>query len=135
MEFILISWFIFSFVVAFFANSRGRSWVGFFLLSLIASPLLGFIIALVMKDLQAEYERDYRKEREQEARDERDKREHEKQIEALRALRSENVQLINKQGSLSIADELARLSSLLEKGFINQIEFDSLKQDLFKKNN
>jgi hypothetical protein len=43
--------------------------------------------------------------------------------------------LINKQGSLSIADELARLSSLLEKGFINQIEFDSLKQDLFKKNN
>jgi hypothetical protein len=88
-----------------------------------------------MKDLQAEYERDYRKEREQEARDERDKREHEKQIEALRALRSENVQLINKQGSLSIADELARLSSLLEKGFINQIEFDSLKQDLFKKNN
>jgi hypothetical protein len=43
----LVWWFILSIVVGVFASSRGRSGFGYFILSILLSPLLGFIIALV----------------------------------------------------------------------------------------
>lgn len=46
---LFISWIIFAILVGLFANSKGRSGVGFFFLSLILSPLIGLIIALLVK--------------------------------------------------------------------------------------
>ena len=42
----LILWFILAILVGAYANSRGRSGIGFFLLSTILSPVLGIIIAV-----------------------------------------------------------------------------------------
>ena len=42
-------WLVFAALVGVFANSKGRSGFGFFLLSLLLSPLIGFIIALIVK--------------------------------------------------------------------------------------
>ncbi|WP_148042224.1 hypothetical protein [Pseudomethylobacillus aquaticus] len=44
-------WLIFSLIVGVYASNKGRSGVGFFVLSLIFSPILGLFFALVAKDL------------------------------------------------------------------------------------
>ena len=44
---IAVLWLIFAILVGVFAQKRGRSGVGYFLLSIIISPLIGFLIALV----------------------------------------------------------------------------------------
>lgn len=43
---IAVLWFTFSILVGFFAISKGRSGVGFMILSLLVSPLVAFIVAL-----------------------------------------------------------------------------------------
>ena len=49
---IFILWFALSIAVGIFAsNYRSRSGIGWFLLSLLISPLLGFIFAAVSKSL------------------------------------------------------------------------------------
>ena len=45
-----ITWLLFSGVVAFIASNRGRSGIGFFLLSAILSPLIGLIVVLATKN-------------------------------------------------------------------------------------
>lgn len=50
MEVFLI-WLVFAVLVGVLANSRGRSGFGFFLLSVLLSPLIGLIIVLVIKNL------------------------------------------------------------------------------------
>jgi len=47
---IFIIWLFLCVLVGIFANSKGRSGFGFFLLSVLLSPLLGFIIALIVKE-------------------------------------------------------------------------------------
>ncbi len=42
-------WLVFSIMVGLYANSKGRSGLGFFFLSLILSPLIGLIVALLVK--------------------------------------------------------------------------------------
>lgn len=42
---IFLAWFIFAVLVGLYAGNKGRSGIGFFFLSLILSPLIGFIIA------------------------------------------------------------------------------------------
>lgn len=49
MELILF-WFVLSILVGVFANSRGKSGILYFIFSIILSPLLGFLIALVSGD-------------------------------------------------------------------------------------
>jgi uncharacterized membrane protein YhdT len=53
MEF-LIAWLIFAFVVAIAAGARGRSGIGWFLLSAVLSPLVGLILVLVLPNLRHE---------------------------------------------------------------------------------
>jgi hypothetical protein len=48
MEF-LIGWIVLCLLPAFIARSRGRSFIGVFVLSVILSPLIGLIVALVMR--------------------------------------------------------------------------------------
>lgn len=50
MELFLV-WFFLSIAVGVYASNKGRSGFGFFLLSLLISPLIGFIFALAAKDL------------------------------------------------------------------------------------
>lgn len=44
---IWIGWLIFSFLVATWASSKGRSWFGYFVLSLLLSPLVGAIVVAI----------------------------------------------------------------------------------------
>ncbi len=45
---LIIVWLLFALVVGAFASSRGRSGLAFFLLSVLLSPIVGFIIALIV---------------------------------------------------------------------------------------
>lgn len=45
---LIIVWLLFALVVGAFASSRGRSGLAFFLLSVLLSPLVGFIIVLIV---------------------------------------------------------------------------------------
>lgn len=45
---VILGWLIFSILVGVLASTRGRSGFGFFLLSLLLSPLIGFIVVLVI---------------------------------------------------------------------------------------
>jgi len=47
-------WFLFAVIVGVFASNRGRSGFGWFLLSLVISPLLGLLFVAVSKNLAAE---------------------------------------------------------------------------------
>lgn len=48
-----IGWIVFSILVGVYADTKGRSGVGFILLSLILSPLFGFIIALIVSPIKS----------------------------------------------------------------------------------
>lgn len=54
---LVIGWLVFALLAGIFASSRGRSFGGVFLLSLVLSPLIGFIYVLVVKPLPTEAER------------------------------------------------------------------------------
>ena len=43
-------YFIFDVLVGLYAKSKGRSFLGFFIISLLLTPLVGFIIALVVRN-------------------------------------------------------------------------------------
>ncbi len=50
-------WIVFSVAVAIFAHRRGRDWLRWFLLSLVITPLLAFILVAVSADLTKEGEK------------------------------------------------------------------------------
>ena len=50
---IYFGWFILSIIVGVYASGKGRNGGGFFILSLILSPLIGGLIALVCDDLRS----------------------------------------------------------------------------------
>lgn len=59
MEFLIfLLWVILSVLVGMKADMRGRSGIGFALLSIVTSPLLGFIIVLCTVDLAEQARRD-----------------------------------------------------------------------------
>jgi hypothetical protein len=47
--FILVTWLVLSIAAAVYANNKGRSGGGIFLLSLFLSPLVGFLVAAAME--------------------------------------------------------------------------------------
>lgn len=52
MEFVF-GWLVFSIVAGVIASSKGRSGVGYFLLSLVLSPLIGILLAVALPSQQA----------------------------------------------------------------------------------
>lgn len=56
---VFLGWIVFSGVAAWIASSKGRSGVGVFLLSLALSPLVGIIVALVMKSKREQLQEQY----------------------------------------------------------------------------
>ena len=53
---IFIIWLIFAVLVGAYASSKGRSGVGFFLIAVLLSPLIGFIIAAIVQPIRANTE-------------------------------------------------------------------------------
>jgi hypothetical protein len=124
MEFvILLIWVLLSWGVGALASSRGRSGIGFGLLSFITSPLIGVIVVLVIKDLEAEKDREYSA-----------KRDHEKQLESIKAIAQSSgsnsalTRNIADARPFSVADELIKLGELKEKGLLTEDEFSAQKQ-------
>jgi hypothetical protein len=117
---IVLGWFMFSIVAGIIASSRGRSGFGYFMLSLILSPLIGLILAVAMPslkvpsisgsttDARAELERN---------------REHKKQLESLRLQ-------ADARPTISVADELFKLAGLRDKGILTSDEFEQQKRTL-----
>lgn len=137
MEFgaFLVVWGLMCVGVAALASSRGRSWFGFFLLSLVFSPLLGLIVVLVISNLAKERELESHRWREEQNREAERKREHEKQIESLRVLASSPARGSSAAQSPSspagsIADELTKLAALRDKGVLTADEFEQQKRTL-----
>jgi len=48
---IFLFWFLFSIAVGVFAGNKGRSGFGFFMLSMLLSPLIGVIFAIAVENL------------------------------------------------------------------------------------
>jgi hypothetical protein len=46
---VIILWLILSILVGAYANSKGRSGIGYFILSMILTPVLGLIIAIIVE--------------------------------------------------------------------------------------
>lgn len=51
---IILFWLLFSIAVGIFASNKGRSGFGWFLFSIILSPLLGLIFVAVLRNLREE---------------------------------------------------------------------------------
>ena len=107
------------------AHSRGRSAVGFFLLSVFFTPLLGLIVVLVIQDLNKKAERD-----------QQTRRDHEQRLEEIKALTHgptvtlPTVTPARPAVTGSIADELVKLADLRDRGVLTQDEFAQQKATL-----
>ena len=112
---VFFGWIIFSIVVGFVGSNRKIGFLGAFFLSLLLSPVIGLIIALVSKNKEDEK---YRQKvlKTQEA-----------QKVAIEKLSGEKTA---KKSSISIADELEKLQKLKEKNIISEAEYIKLKDNL-----
>lgn len=125
-------WFLLAGGVAWLASSRGRSGVGFFLLSAVLSPLLGLIVVLVTKNLVAEEAKEDERRREEAAREAQRKKEHELQIEQIRAVTTAAAAKPGPSAARSVADEIEKLGALKEKGLLTDDEFQAQKASLLR---
>lgn len=100
----IIIWLALSFLVAWMGSERKVGFWGALILSLLLSPLVGFIITILSKTL------------EQERREMRMLEETRAQTDALRAMSSPGQ---------SVAQELRHLKELLDAGAISQQQYDA----------
>ena len=130
----LVIWALLSGGIAAFADSRGRSGVGFFLLSFLLSPLLGLIVVLVMSNLSAEEEKALTRRREEESREIVRAQEHERQLESIKAIAPKQAAPVSATVSSSfvpsVADEIRKLGQLRQEGLLTDAEFQSQKSAL-----
>ena len=112
----VLGWIIFSLVAGAIGSGRNIGFWGAFLLSLVLSPIIGLIIALVSKDKAQE---SYKKEM----------LETQKQQNAvLEQLQQQPT--ANQTTNLSIADELEKIKKLKEDNHISEEEFQKLKDKI-----
>ncbi|MBL0720028.1 hypothetical protein JI742_09030 [Piscinibacter sp. Jin2] len=131
---LIFVWGLLCWAVGYAAESRGRSFIAFFILSLVTSPVLGLIVLLIMKDIKAEEQRDKARLDALAERDLARREEHEKQIEALRAITvavaPKATAFSDAASATSIADELTKLARLVEVGLLTPEEFSAQKAAL-----
>lgn len=136
MEFLfLIIWGLLAWGVSALAISRGRSGIGFFLLSFLFSPLLGLVVVLVMSDLAAESAKASARNREAESRERLRREEHERQLESIKAIATpQKVDIPHPQASAAtsvlVADEIRKLGTLRAEGLLTDLEFQMQKSVL-----
>ena len=51
---VIVFWLAVSIAAGIFARNRGRSWLGWFLIAVLISPVIAFIFLLVMKNKKKE---------------------------------------------------------------------------------
>jgi phosphate/sulfate permease len=113
----ILGWIIFSFVVGFVGSGRNIGFWGAFFLSLILSPIIGLIIALVSKDkAQESYKQEILKTQK-------------KQHEMLQQMQKTQVTSV-PVSNISIADQLEKLKKLKEENYISEDEFQNLKDKI-----
>lgn len=111
---IVFFWILFSLLVGMLGNSRTIGFWGAFLISLILSPFIGFIIAIISKD------------KEEEKRKEEMRINQQQQTQVLQ-------QTLNKGNQQNVADELERIARLKEQGHITDEEYMKLKNKIIAK--
>ena len=128
----LVFWGLLAWGVAALANSRGRSGIGFFLLSFLLSPLLGLIVVLIMTDLVASEAAASLRRRDEESREKLRSEEHERQLESIKAIAATQKPQSASAPAFSpivgsIADEIRKLGQLRTDGMLTDAEFQSQK--------
>lgn len=127
---IFIVWFVLALLVGLLASSRGRSGVGFFLISVVCSPLLGLIIVLVIRDLNKEAQETAKRNAENSEADSRRRQEHELQLASIKALAPTAQAAVPGTAQpfgVSTADEIEKLAGLLDRGLLTSEEFTAQK--------
>jgi phosphate/sulfate permease len=112
-SFSVFSWIVFSVVVGFVGRDRELGFWKSFLLSIILSPIIGFIFAVLSKNIEDE---DYKFKLMQVL----------KEQQKLLAQISQASQL-RTSGSINIATELEKLDKMNKDGRITDEEFQKLK--------
>lgn len=115
MEIILI-WLVFALIVGAIGNGRTIGFGGAFLLALLLSPLLGFIIVLFYPSKESQ---------------QRSLEQQQMQTQILQSMAASQSSS-NTSGQLSIADEIHKLKTLYDAGAITELEFASQKQKLLE---
>lgn len=106
----LMIWVVVSVIVGVISADKKIGFLGGFMLSIVLSPLIGFIVVLLSKSLEQENR-------------EKELLESNKEQTRLLAEKSEN-------NTISIADEIEKLISLKDKGLLTEEEFQQTKQRL-----
>lgn len=125
-------WLLFALLVGVLASNRGRSGVGFFLLSAILSPLIGLIVVLVIRDLAAEARHEEIRLREEAERTAQRQDTQAQQIAALKAL-SQAPAAPAAASPLSVAQEIEKLGDLLQRGLLTEAEFQEQKTAVLRR--
>lgn len=128
MEIFWFFWIALSICVGFLADSRGRSGIGFGLLSLFTSPLLGLIVVLVVRNEKTHQEAELQRRRDEDMRLE--------EVRAIAAAASRGASgatalapgLPASASPVSVADELTKLAALRDKGLLTEQEFNHQRQ-------
>lgn len=127
----LLIWSGFAIALGLWADSRGRSVLGFFCLSFLTSPILAGIVLLIMSDKKEEARKEEEHDKKLKQADLVRKEEHEKQLESLRAITAAatGAKSQEEEGKTrTAAEEIERLHKLLKDGVLNQEEFDAAKK-------
>ena len=128
-----VFWALLAWAVSGLAQSRGRSGIGFFLVSFFFSPVLGLIIVLVMSNLIEEEAKHASRRREDETKEERRKNDHERQLESIKEIAATPIKSAVKSRDhepISIADEIRKLGALRAEGLLTDAEFQNQKSML-----
>ena len=140
MEIFILFWLLLSAGVGYLASERGRSGVGWALLSVVTSPLLGLIIVLIARDLvveAADRERDEKRHREQLAALSNDRSLQPAPLawpeEAVRTDPIAQSKSAQKDVPILVADELQKLAALVDRGLLTSEEFAEQKSRLLGK--
>ena len=106
----IISWVIFSILVGVIGLNRKIGFWGAFFISLLLSPFIGLVFALVSKSLSEE--------------------KYENEVMALQQKQNKLLSNIDKGAASSITDDLIKMNELYEKGVIDKEEFEKIKAKL-----
>lgn len=126
---VVVVWALLAIGVGWLATERGRSGVGFCLLSVVLSPLIGLVVVLVLPNLVKREEEQREKQEADRKSKQESERQHERQLEEIRALSSA---VAKPTGSPSVADEIQKLLALKEAGALTEAEFTAQKSRLLQ---
>ena len=126
---VVVVWALLAIGVGWLATERGRSGVGFCLLSVVLSPLIGFVVVLVLPNLAKREEEEREKLEADRKSKQESERQHERQLEEIRALSS----AVAKPVSAGlVADEIQKLLALKKAGALTEEEFATQKSRLLQ---